>query len=483
MLKPNELKSSILREIFSNTDKRKYHSSMSVTGYYNLEDPPQIPLEITYPTYVGVYLTFDEFHIHDRVFCSFRKNFGRTVKHKTIFPIKFRQISFHSEVEIGWIESEYRLTFLKCSFNDLLILIDLDYEEINISECNHIEKIVIKNSNIKRLIISDSKINKINFEDCKIESLSIKNTQVTNCTLNSSFEKIVISSIEKKLIENLSINYSTDIQKSEFILANSQIKHLHINGIKSKDNSLILKDLELNNLEINDFSNEGTLRLHNVQFNKDSIVKIDNSFLGKTELNNVDFSQAKEFYISKSNVLDLITTNTKYPKNRDTYKGENEEDRRELFRQLKTISSKNKEQEQIFEGFELDIQEALTKKWNDKIALFLNRISNSHGQNWILALIFTLLSSLIFFILYVISLQNTFDFRLIFNSKGYQFLNTPILDYFKYYFEFLNPTHRFNFITDDINFASSFWDFLGRTFTGYGIYQLIAAFRKHGKKA
>jgi hypothetical protein len=50
----------------------------------------------------------------------------------------------------------------------------------------------------------------------------------------------------------------------------------------------------------------------------------------------------------------------------------------------------------------------------------------------------------------------------------------------KYFLEFLNPTHKFDYIQEDgLTTRFYLFDFIGRIFVGYGIYQFIQAFRKY----
>jgi len=55
---------------------------------------------------------------------------------------------------------------------------------------------------------------------------------------------------------------------------------------------------------------------------------------------------------------------------------------------------------------------------------------------------------------------------------------------FGYFFQYFNPAHNIRFIDENlkINGWTVFVDYLGRLFVAYGIYQFIAAFRKHTKK-
>jgi hypothetical protein len=111
---------------------------------------------------------------------------------------------------------------------------------------------------------------------------------------------------------------------------------------------------------------------------------------------------------------------------------------------------------------------------NDLITLWLNKISNLHGESYLRALAFIFISALVLYFVYLYSIN-----RLHFGGK----FDPNLIGYF---FEFINPAHRLNFIegnkTETINGLTVTADFVGRIFVSYGIYQFIAAFRKHTKK-
>lgn len=108
----------------------------------------------------------------------------------------------------------------------------------------------------------------------------------------------------------------------------------------------------------------------------------------------------------------------------------------------------------------------------DIYTLWLNKISNMHGESWPRAFGWIMGLGLAFYLLYLFSIgglvtTNELDFNLI-----------------GYYFEFLNPAHKFNF-SNEGNIASGwtvFIDVAWRIIVAYLIYQFIAAFRKHTKK-
>lgn len=120
----------------------------------------------------------------------------------------------------------------------------------------------------------------------------------------------------------------------------------------------------------------------------------------------------------------------------------------------------------------------------------LNRISNNHGEDWIKSLKFILLPTFFIFSLYILSIRYDFNIKYLFCSSNLSFDKDIFAYYFnhiKYFFEFLNPARKFDFIKfDDKSYSLSFWsflwDFLGRIIISFGIYQLIVAFRKNARK-
>ena len=56
------------------------------------------------------------------------------------------------------------------------------------------------------------------------------------------------------------------------------------------------------------------------------------------------------------------------------------------------------------------------------------------------------------------------------------------MNYLKYLPEFINPTHKIDFIDDlknEIGDWTRFLDFFGRIIVGIGIYETIKSFRKY----
>ncbi len=106
------------------------------------------------------------------------------------------------------------------------------------------------------------------------------------------------------------------------------------------------------------------------------------------------------------------------------------------------------------------------------LVYFFNLISNNHGRSWFVALTFIVVVIHIGFYFYNNSLINP--------VYSFEWGNT---DYLGDLAKFILPTHKFNFLGFDPNSKAVTIDFISRLFIGYGIYQFISAFRKHGKRA
>jgi hypothetical protein len=114
----------------------------------------------------------------------------------------------------------------------------------------------------------------------------------------------------------------------------------------------------------------------------------------------------------------------------------------------------------------------------NQLILFLGRVSNSHGESWSRGVLFTLLIGTFFFYLSII---NTQKFYFTLDPEKFDWKNFEIC--FNYYFEFLLPTHTSDYLKDfQPNSFFTMWDFVGRIFVSFGIYQTVVAFRKYHSK-
>jgi hypothetical protein len=101
----------------------------------------------------------------------------------------------------------------------------------------------------------------------------------------------------------------------------------------------------------------------------------------------------------------------------------------------------------------------------------LNKWSNNHGESWVQALGFTILTTGFLFILFLWTIGRLYHS----NEIGWHL--------FGHYIEFLTPTFKPEFITGEKPSPGSIiLYYMGKAVFAYGLYQFIAAFRKHGRK-
>lgn len=120
---------------------------------------------------------------------------------------------------------------------------------------------------------------------------------------------------------------------------------------------------------------------------------------------------------------------------------------------------------------ELKLQEK--RKKEDVIVLFFNKCSNKFGTSWSRGLGFTLFVTLIFYLLFLLSIADNLSLSLNWIGIG---------NFLKYFLQFLNVA-IWNYAPFGIEdyILGYIILFVGRIFIGYGYYQTIQAFRKYGK--
>lgn len=218
--------------------------------------------------------------------------------------------------------------------------------------------------------------------------------------------------------------------------------------------------------------------------------RIVQSSLGKTEFTNCDLGGFR-FEFSNAKITEVFMSGGTVPQTNIVIYGEQpntlawEEQKVSVYNQLKkifdgqgdvywatTLQAKTAEhQEKLLRLRRQDERTWFSTTFWDLKTFQLNRLSNFHGESWGWALRFTLVAGAIFYLLFLWAIGRLFQFTAFDWALAGQ------------YFQFLDPTHKPDFVKQaDLSFWAYAADFVGRIFVGYGIFQFIAAFRKHGKK-
>jgi uncharacterized protein YjbI with pentapeptide repeats len=101
----------------------------------------------------------------------------------------------------------------------------------------------------------------------------------------------------------------------------------------------------------------------------------------------------------------------------------------------------------------------------DFIILKFNEVSNKFGLSWMTGIVFTLVTTIPLYYLYLYFVYPSSD-----------------LSFCKYYPQFLSPLHKLDFIENaTLQDPAYVVDYIGRTFATLGIYQTVQAFRKYGR--
>lgn len=129
--------------------------------------------------------------------------------------------------------------------------------------------------------------------------------------------------------------------------------------------------------------------------------------------------------------------------------------------EIKTYSKQLSQEIRSIDGF--------LRTWESYIILKLNWLSNNNGTSWSQGVFFTLIVGAIFFYLSLLATENY-----VFSLSNIEFDKS-----FKYYIMSLLPTHNIGYMeSEKPNSFFYMWDFIGRIFVSYGIFQTIQAFRK-----
>lgn len=195
-------------------------------------------------------------------------------------------------------------------------------------------------------------------------------------------------------------------------------------------------------------------------------------FKGFTYLNSCKFKFAPDFQNAKFHE-GTDFTNTKFEDVASVFAYNNYRTLKNKMNSLQAYYEAN-----IFYGLE---QQSLLRKfrwrkdfWNITLLGF-NHISNKHNQSWSRGVAFTLGIGFVFYFLFLKSIGEPISPSLKFDIERFGELA-------KSFWIFMNPLHSVDFLNTDSTSWSSFFDYVGRIFIGYGMYQTIQAFRKFGRK-
>lgn len=400
------------------------------------------------------------------------------------------------------------ITLNNCLLNNALFLLDLNSVNISYTEENIFPRKWRKllkslRTDLNFLLkekqtyhIQDTKEIAFHFNE-KSNEKSVKQSGIYNRLRYHQNENtlgyFLTNEIKKEFKINLFIKYSANQEHILTKIINARLSALSLKGYSSGE--LVVESSKIDNLYIRDFSSQIGANFYNIKPFRNKLdekkIEIHKSNLDKVWFDNIYFDHYSiiSLYRNKFGQNTNMTScefpdnfsgfekfktieNVHYPDKIDDNYFKN---RYETFLQLKKLveNSGNFYEAQKLQSVS---HEALRKidsiPFWDKQILKINSISNNHGQSIKEPFLGIVIFSILFYIIYLWSLGRMF------NCNGINF------NLIGYYFSFLDITHRSDFLVkkDELNGLSLTIDYLNKILVGFLIYQLIAAFRKYGKK-
>lgn len=373
---------------------------------------------------------------------------------EVLLPLNYNFVNTNPHNSNYFDDCEF--SFSNCNFY-FGTLIHSTTKNTSFTTCNLLDKTIIKNRD-----------RNLTFKDCEIENIDISESKLGN--KNNSLGKLRIKSCDvyKTNFKNTTFNalvdfYYTTFHENVIFYKTDFLNIVVLSATKFKENLLFTYTL-LNDKVI----------MRSTIFEKGYDFSLA---IIKGHLAIFDLHHTYNAYLSKDGLV-----NEKEYEKAVSYQGViPTQNKLETYRLLKVEFEKqqNIPESLNFKLFEkktykkvLKNNERSTENSLDQFTLWLNGISNVHGTSYLNSLIFVLVVGWIFFYFSLIS-TDSFEFTPF--PRQWEFKEG-----FKYFIQFLIPTHKFNYMGETIQLTWCFYifDFLGRLFVGYGIYQFIQAFRK-----
>ncbi len=387
------------------------------------------------------------------------------------------QIKFNSlKLEDNYFEDD--LTIKSCQFE----------EALNIRSSFFMQRLVFEGATLNDLIISGGVLLELAVD--KTSEITSKRTIFFDVNLNQfrPLDKAGIS------------HYFSDSQISHVILENNSL---------SKETTISFNDSRINYLRTKHYNTYGNLYFRNCSADtsysyynfpptkwglkakewldsdvhpswpkmKDPRIELLYSSLGQTEFIEFKFDDY-QFNFNNTKLIDCFIAGSQFPENieiKDVEANTKEYFNQKVlvYNQLKKIAERNGDivKSSLMHSRALESQHEVLKKTPNKrterFIFFANKWSSKHGESWTRAFWFTIVGTLFFFTLYIVvegnySITGDFDPEII-----------------SEYVKFIDPFRKLEFTK---HWTSNLLFLLNKIWFGFGVFQLITAFRRHGKK-
>ncbi len=368
--------------------------------------------------------------------------------------------------------------------------------------CN---KLIFKNNAMTDLVFKDSRCGYILFDTYtisgKLVSSDLKKANKISF-INNSFAKEIeftnnevgelIYEMHKPLdlfIKEGTINkFELDVKQQLMLrLLEANFGILRFIGAPDESSSINIQNGTYKEISFKSFINKGHVVIANVELTKEQTLEICASDMGKTDFIKCNFKKAK-FAFENSKVSEIFLSQTDFGKKVLLNGKESFAQAQLAFGQLTTAFQKQGDNVRAAEYQAREVEahykniDLLSWKWPQinltKVALWLNKWSNNFGRQWGRALLFTFGLGIMIFYALIISTE---EYIIGWGWDWQPFL--PAFLRFMNPIRFIDTEQVYQKLGITLNNWSYFWDLFGRVVAAYGFYQLIAAFRKYGKKS
>lgn len=458
--------------IWNNSNVEDFHISQSVLGSFIIDNSKIGDFNVNYSS-------VEDFDISKSSLSSLQIDDSSTGHISISDETSIELISAHSsmigdfKIEKAHINS-FRGYLICCSFS----IINSTISQFRTLLCDIPEFTISPNCKIEAYITGG-----------QIDDVNFRNTTLSKESL-ISISKTAIYCLQMEEFSMLGNLYFRQIRTTEKLFDWINLERfLKMLELKAPENSRIIervsKQLVINKKKYEKISNRLLIK------QTKPTIRISQSSLGKTEFIDCPLADFR-FEFNHSKVTDCFVSGDSIPIRNvhiigtETNSIEEHQQKASFFNQFKKIFEAQgdiyhatqfqakwaDEQRNLLELIHQKEKGWFNTTFSDLWILKLNKWSNLHGESWPRAFGWIVGLGLVFYLIYLLSIgrlftPNEFDFNLV-----------------GYYFEFLNPAHKFNFINEG-NTASGwnvFIDIAWRIIVAYLIYQFIAAFRKHTKK-
>jgi hypothetical protein len=298
---------------------------------------------------------------------------------------------------------------------------------------------------------------------------------------------------QKKLLDiNLTLKYEKEIAYEETKIEGLVLNSLALSG--SRSGKISIENTKIANWYLTDFLPKNEVTFYNIsppEHNQSSsMIQFHKSNLDNTSFDNINFDRYGLVSFYRTKFSETVFTSCRFPKNAINFekfkalenvhypdkKGDNfYKDQYAVYLQLKTAleaAGNFYEAQKLFAISNDALRKIDDVTGSDKFILWVNSNSNNHGLSIKRPVLWFFAFTIPLYILYLWSLDRVFN-----NSE---------IDYdlIGYYFSFIDLTHRHDFLVDKSEFNAPMLiiDYITKLLVGFFIYQLVAAFRKYGKK-